>query len=129
VRGRGRVIPLPTARPVRASPRSTPRLNPPPCQRGSRPRRRAFDRSGAGSSPAPSDRPDAGDALIAPADPWRGSGTRCDEEEEDAAAAPVPARTSGASSTVRSIGLDRKGEKLWAVFLFKRKLWASGRQH
>jgi hypothetical protein len=47
VRGRGWVMPRPTASPVRAAPRSTPRLNPPPCQSGRRP----FGWSRAGSSP------------------------------------------------------------------------------
>lgn len=101
VRGRGRVIPLPMARPVRASPRSTPRLNPPPCQSGSRPRRRAFGRSGAGSSLAPSVRPDAGDALIAPAALRRRGGGK------EAAAVQARARTSGAGSTATAFVMVR----------------------
>ena len=47
MRGRGWVIPRPTASPVRAAPRSTPRLKPPPCQSD----RWAFGWSRAGSSP------------------------------------------------------------------------------
>jgi len=96
-------MPRPTARPVRASPRSTPRLNPPPCQSGSRPRRRAFGRSGKGGSPAPSDRPDTGDALIATAALRRRGGEICWDEEEGAAA-----RTRGPSSTATAVVMARR---------------------
>jgi hypothetical protein len=102
VRGRGKVIPLPMARPVRASPRSTPRLNPPPCQSGSRPRRRAFGWSGAGSSAAASVRPGTGDALIAPAALRRRGGGK------EAEAAHVRARTSGAGSTAAAVVMARR---------------------
>jgi hypothetical protein len=66
VRGRGRVMPLPTARPVREPPRSMPRLNPPPCQSGSRPRRRAFGRRDTGSSPESPAQVGAGETPMAP---------------------------------------------------------------
>jgi hypothetical protein len=66
VRGRGRVMPLPTARPVREPPRSTPRLNPPPCQSGSRPRRRAFGRRETGSSPESPAQVGVGETPMAP---------------------------------------------------------------
>jgi hypothetical protein len=56
-----------------------------------------FGSSEAGSSPAPSDWPVEGDALIALADPRCGSGTSCEEEEEAAAAASTVGNSGSAS--------------------------------